>query len=46
MSNLAVMNIPAYGLLIVVICAVGDAWIIWVDLEPKVIDHPAKKNLI
>ena len=42
MANLAVINMPAYSLLVVVNHAVGDAWIIWVDLEPKVLDRLAE----
>ena len=42
MDNLAVINMPAYILLVVVNNAVGNAWIICVDLEPKVLDYPAE----
>ena len=38
MANLAVINMPEYSLLVVINHVVGDAWIIWVDIEPKVID--------
>ena len=38
MANLAVINMPVYSLQVVVNRAVGNAWIIWVDLEPKVLD--------
>ena len=41
MPNLAVINMLAYSLLVVANRAVGDAWIIWVDLEPKVLDRLA-----
>ena len=46
MADLAVINIPAYSLMVVVNCAVGNAWIIWVDLEPKVIDCVAELSII
>ena len=41
MANLAVINMPVYSLQVVVNRAVGNAWIIWVDLEPKVLDRLA-----
>ena len=42
MANLAVINMSAYSLLVVVNSAVGNAWNIWVDLEPKVLDSLAE----
>ena len=42
MANLAVIIISAYSLLVVVNYAVGNAWIIWIDLEPKVLDRVAE----
>ena len=41
MANLAVINMPAYNLLVVVNHVVGNAWIIWVDLEPNMLDRLA-----
>ena len=46
MADLAAVNMPAYSLLVVVNRAVDDAWIIWVDLEPKVLDRLAEFSLI
>ena len=46
MANLAVINMPEYSLLVFVNCAVGNPWIIWVDLEPKVLDRLAKHFVI
>ena len=41
MATLAVINVPEYSLLVVINLAVGDAWIIWVDIETKVLDSLA-----
>ena len=41
MANLAVINMTAYSLLVVVNRVLDNAWIIWVDIEPKVLDHLA-----
>ena len=46
MADLAVINMPAYILLVVFNCMVGDAWIIWIDLEPKALDYLAEFSVI
>ena len=46
MANLAVINMPAYSLLVVFNRTVDNAWIIWVDLEPKALDRLAVYFLI
>ena len=45
MADLSVINIPEYILPVVVNHAVGDARIIWVDLEPKVLDCLAEFSI-
>ena len=42
LTDLAIINVPAYRLLVVVNRAVSDTWIIWVNLEPKMLDGLAK----
>ena len=46
MADLAVINMPSYSLLVVVNRAVVDAWIVWVDLEPKVLYRLAEFYII
>ena len=46
MADLAVINMPSYGLLVVANRAVGNDWIIWVDIEPKVLDRLAEFSVI
>ena len=41
MAGFEVINMPAYSLMVVVNGSVGDAWIIWVNLEPNVLDRLA-----
>ena len=46
MADLAVTNMPSYSLLVVVNLALGDAWIIWADIEPTVLDNLAEFSVI